>query len=325
MKDLLIVSADPMNMTDVFREAITSHSNQTFDCLDHFAIRKSFRYKNFSQRAYNFFLKNLTGRNIKHEHYNSSVERAMENLEHAYKKILVICPDLISDHHLQMLRGRTGCLIAYYWDKVDLLPCKRNIVPYFDRILSFDPEDCKKYCFQFQPNFYYYENCTKETRYQVYNLSTVDHRQEIIEEIAAAMEKVGLSYLLKGFSEKPFTSEFIQPTDRISYSQMLNEARYCDVVLDVAKPGQKGLSFRPFEALGLNKKLITTNAAIKEYGFYDPQNVLIVEPGKVHLDTEFFEQPFKEIPVKVREKYHIRQWLNSVLNEQAAFQAESNF
>lgn len=313
MKDFLIVTTDPMGMMDVFRETMTSYPDMTLDYIDHHAIRRSFRYENFAQRAFNFFLKNFTGRNLKHDYYNTSVENVMKSFSSAYNKILVVRPDLLSDHHLQMLRNRTDCFVAYYWDTVDLLLRQQHIVPYFDRILSFEPADCKKYGFEFQPNFYYYEAEANETRYQIYNLSTLDNRKEIIEEIAVALEDAGLSYLLKGFKERPFRSEYIQYTPRISYRQMLNEARYCDVVLDVTKPGQTGLTFRPFEALGLNKKLITTNASIREYEFYDAENILIVEPGKVRLEKEFFERPFKKISESVRQKYHIKRWLANVL------------
>jgi hypothetical protein len=88
---------------------------------------------------------------------------------------------------------------------------------------------------------------------------------------------------------------------------------YCNVILDVAKQGQTGLTFRPFEALGLNKKLITTNASIKDYDFYDPENIMIVEPGRICLEKEFFETPAKEVPEAIKSKYHVKQWLTDVL------------
>jgi hypothetical protein len=316
MKDVLLVSGgDPANIFHEIHHGLESFTNLTFDTIDHYYIRTSFQYKSFRQRTYNFFRKNISGRNIKHDFYNASVREVMDGLQKHYKRILIIRPDLLSDYHLQQLRERTGCFIAYYWDTVGYAPRKKNIVHFFDRILSFDPGDCEKYGFDFQCNFYYYENQASETRYQVYNLSSLDERKEIMEEIAMALEGLGLSYLFKGFNKKPFKNPYIQYTERISYQNMLNEASHCNVVLDVTKPGQKGLTFRPFEALGLNKKLITTNSAIKDYEFYDPENVVIVQPGRVRLEKEFFETPFKEVPSSVKKKYHLKQWLNDVLGE----------
>lgn len=314
MKDVLLVSGgDPSNIFDEIRQGVASFTNLTFDAIDHHSIRWSFKYKNFGQRAYNFFRKNLVGKNIKLEFYEAGVKAVMCNLESSYEKILIIRPDLLSDHHLQQLRERTKCFIAYYWDTVDYAPRKRNILHFFDRILSFDPGDCKNFGFEFQSNFYCCENQTSETRYQVYNLSSLDHRKEITEEIAIALEGLGMSYLFKGFKRSPFKNSYIQYTPRITYQDMLKEARYCNVVLDVTKLGQTGLTFRPFEALGLNKKLITTNAAIKDYEFYDPENIMIVEPGKVCLERSFFETPVREVPESIKSKFHIKQWLNDVL------------
>ncbi|MFI8377987.1 hypothetical protein [Leeuwenhoekiella sp. NPDC079379] len=46
-----------------------------------------------------------------------------------------------------------------------------------------------------------------------------------------------------------------------------------DILLDVQKGNQEGLTFRIFEALALKKKLIITNKSIVDYYFYDPQNL----------------------------------------------------
>lgn len=315
MKDLLLVSGgDPVNIFEVIGKGISSFTNLAFDTMDHHAIRKGFRYKNAGQRTINFFLKNFFDRNIKHEFYHSEVKRIIDSLSTSYKKILIIRPDLVSDYELQTLRERTDCFIAYYWDALEYAPRKKDITRFFDRILSFDPEDCKKYGFQFQCNFYWYETQTSEIRYEVYNLSSLDDRKKITEEIAMELENLGISYLFKGFQRKLFKNSYIQHTPQVCYKEMLREASYCNVVLDITKQGQRGLTFRPFEALGLNKKLITTNGAIKDYDFYNPENILIVQPGKVRLDKDFFERPYKNIPDSVKEKYHIKQWLNDVLS-----------
>ena len=314
MKDLLIVTADSMNIMEVFQDTLASCPGFTFDSLDNDRIRKSFHYKNFRQRTYNFFLKNTTGQNIKHTFYNSAMKKAIAGLDQYYKQILIIRPDLLSDHYLQLLRNRTDYFIAYYWDTIDIVPREKDIVHYFDRILSFDPADCNKYGFEFQPNFFFHDHKQVERKYQVYNLSTIDSRKRIIEELAITLDKAGLSHLFKGFNEKWFKSNYIQYTHRVTYKEMLTEAAYCDVILDVAKPGQTGLTFRPFEALGLNKKLITKNGNIRDYEFYHPDNVMIVDAGKVHLEVEFFKRPFHQIPGSIRSKYHIKQWLANVLD-----------
>jgi len=89
---------------------------------------------------------------------------------------------------------------------------------------------------------------------------------------------------------------------------------YCDVVLDVQKKGQSGLTFRPFEALGLNKKLITTNPNIKEYDFYNPSNISIIDISQPILDTSIFSHRYQSVPEDIRSKYHLRNWTKKVFD-----------
>jgi hypothetical protein len=314
MKDVLIVTEECIGIMKALRKGISAYTGLTYDYLDHDAIRKSFTYRNFGHRAKNFFLKNFQGRNLKHEYYHISVKRAIESLQPFYKKILVIRPDLLDDDHLEMLRGLTDNFMAYYWDPFDYFPRNQDISHYFDRILSFDPDDCKKFDFDFLPNFYCHEQGEAEMHYQVYNLSTYDDRRWIIEQIARTLQSSGISYLFKGYSSKVFKNPYIIHTPLIPYQQMISEIKHCKVILDVGKKGQSGLTLRPFEALGLNKKLVTTNTDIKNYSFYHPDNIFILEPGRMEIDPAFFKTPYKPIPAEIKEEYHIRNWLDKVLN-----------
>ena len=314
MKDFLIVTEESIGIMQVLKSSIASCSDYTYDYLDHDIIRKSFRYRNFGHRAQNFFLKNFQGRNLKQEYYHTSLKKAIEELQPRYHKILVIRPDLLEDSHLRLLRGLTDQLIAYLWDPFDYFPRNQHISAFFDRIMSFDPDDCKKFGFEFLPNFYYLENQEAEIHYQVYNLSTYDDRRWIIEQVARSLEASNISYLFKGFRSKSFKNPYITHTSMIPYQQMIREIAHCKVILDVGKKGQSGLTLRPFEALGLHKKLITTNTDIRNYSFYPPDNIYILEPGRLEIDPSFFKTPFKPIPGEIKEEYHVRNWLEKVMN-----------
>ena len=61
-----------------------------------------------------------------------------------------------------------------------------------------------------------------------------------------------------------------------------------NIILDIAHPHQKRLSFRPYEAMGLRKKLITTNKDIANYDFYNPNNIFIIDDVyNIHIPTDF--------------------------------------
>src|SRR5690606_39098696 len=63
----------------------------------------------------------------------------------------------------------------------------------------------------------------------------------------------------------------------IPFSEIFKYSENSKIVIDIAHANQKGLSMRPFEALGLKRKLITNNTDIKNYDFYNPNNIFIIE------------------------------------------------
>ena len=77
-------------------------------------------------------------------------------------------------------------------------------------------------------------------------------------------------------------------------------------------PKQTGLTMRTIETLGAKKKLITTNPHVKEYDFYRPENILIVDRYNPVITKEFLDAPWKEIPENIYKKYSISSWLNSI-------------
>lgn len=48
-------------------------------------------------------------------------------------------------------------------------------------------------------------------------------------------------------------------------------------ILDIAQQKQDGYSMRVMEAIFFNKKLVTTNTAVKQSVFYDENNIFIVD------------------------------------------------
>ena len=85
------------------------------------------------------------------------------------------------------------------------------------------------------------------------------------------------------------------------------------VLLDINRLGQSGLTFRVFESLGLEKKLITTNADIKNYDFYNPNNILVIDEKNPIIPMEFFENDYEKIPNSILEKYTLKGWTNHVI------------
>ena len=87
------------------------------------------------------------------------------------------------------------------------------------------------------------------------------------------------------------------------------------IILDIAHPHQKGLSFRPYEALGLNKKLITTNQEIVNCDFYNPNNILLIKDlNDFRIPNSFLTSEYEKPAEWIKEKYFIKNWVKTILS-----------
>ena len=99
-----------------------------------------------------------------------------------------------------------------------------------------------------------------------------------------------------------------------SFGENLNQAKCAKILVDFKTPIHNGLSFRAFEALGYQKKLITTNENIKKYDFYHPDNVFVWDGKDKNGLEEFIQRPYFKIDCAIREKYGFKNWIHYVLN-----------
>ena len=64
------------------------------------------------------------------------------------------------------------------------------------------------------------------------------------------------------------------------------------------------------EALFLERKLITNNTDIKNYDFYNHDNIFILGEDNINEIKEFINKPYKKIDQDIIDYYDFDQWLN---------------
>ncbi len=213
--------------------------------------------------------------------------------------------------------------ILYLWDSLNYFDFTRHF-KYFDKILTFDPEDSRQYNLIYQPLFWTEDNTSQNIdqdldvsfvgtlhsdRYQITKeivkeckdlnlkyeikliinntkLSIVDHIRYLYYKKRKTPEAVGMidEYLAK---KGILTDEIItnKPLTDIEIKSLINRSK---CILDIAKRNQKGLSNRMIEALGANKKVITTIKQSSEYSLCS-HNVQYLNRSKIKLDKEFIQ------------------------------------
>ncbi|MBP6410371.1 MAG: hypothetical protein KA313_04665, partial [Pseudarcicella sp.] len=83
-------------------------------------------------------------------------------------------------------------------------------------------------------------------------------------------------------------------------------------ILDLVRKNQTGISFRVFEAMAFQKKIITNNASIKEYNFYNPNNICVINSNNPSVNKNFFESNYQALPPEIYQQYTIENWVEKV-------------
>jgi hypothetical protein len=285
----------------------------------------AYKHKNFSAKITNTFSKVFLKKNIKNENRQKFILEQLIMLGHQ-DQILIINPELIEEkYHLQIKKFATR-YIAYLYDSLARCPAE-NILHLFDNIYSFDNDDVCKYGFTKINNYNYLEKLQTEKKpeFDMVYLASYDERLKVLHKISDKLEKLGLTYqyvivgkkswkknLLKMVSFKDENISKQYQTRRVNQKNIPPFYMKGKVLLDLVRENQSGLSFRIFEAMALEKKIISDNESIKNYDFYNPENILIVDPKLKNLTKEFFETPYQQLPEDIYRKYTLENWVETV-------------
>jgi len=224
--------------------------------------------------------------------------------------------------------------VLYLWDSIKNYKGKHELLPYFDKAFSFDSSDVKKYKgLIFLPLFYIpaYEKTTKsEIKYDLCFIgSGHSDRYKIISNIKRKSSELGLSvfcflflhskivFLFRKYFDKRMNNANIKEFSFFSLTQQeaIDIISQSNVVLDIEHPGQVGLTMRTIEMVGCEKKLITTNQSIKDYDFYNENNIYIMDRVDPEINKTFFLVPYQKLNNYIYNKYSLNNWLETIFSE----------
>lgn len=186
----------------------------------------------------------------------------------------------------------------------------------FDVIYSFDPEDCKQYHLSYVNQFLPFTRSEiahqpSDTRHTAESGSCFyvggydDDRAALIENLAPLLLESHCQpnfYLVGGGAQNPRYPRFCI-NEKLTYQQNIEKLMNSDIVLEINKPGQRGLTLRALEAMAFNKKLITNNGSIKEHAFYSPERVFIWGEDDPTTLARFISTAHQKVDIALLEKY----------------------
>jgi hypothetical protein len=267
------------------------------------------------------------------KHFTEMCNKATEK---EYDYFFVISPETLEKSFIENIQSTNKNMISilYMWDSFRNKSNANRIVSCFDKVFSFDPTDrvsgvdIKFLALFYSDDFKYVEkDALNLTKYAVSFIGTVhSDRVKLAKLIMKQFKDKGfntysffycpskLLFILK----KIFTREFdFISFNEVSFSSM-SKLEIKDVfinssaVIDIQHPDQTGLTMRSIEMLGLNKKLITTNTDIKNYDFFNSDNIAVIDRYSPSIPVEFIDTSYIEPNDCVVNQYSIQNWLRSM-------------
>lgn len=282
----------------------------------------AYQHKNLSARIENTFSKVILKRNLKNELRQKIMLENLQNLG-MQDQILVINPELIDRKFHEEIRKFTPKYIAYLYDSLARCPAE-HLFDLFDEVFSFDRSDAEKHQFKLITNYNYLpeSKVAEKSQFDLVYLASFDNRRNVVDQILQKMQRLKLTSHIIIVGKKSWkkkwslnkSSTIIYKTKRIPHDKIPDYYKKGRVLLDLMRDNQTGLSFRIFEAMALKKKIITNNPTIKEFDFYNPENILVLNENISNLEKSFFEEPYQELSSEIYNKYTLENWVKTVFN-----------
>jgi hypothetical protein len=254
-------------------------------------------------------------------------------LHKKYDRVIVLVGRYLSEESLSKIKNNNpnAKFVLYLWDDIARVQNFNMSKKYFDHIYSFDTKDCEKYHFIHLPLFYTERNnhqengAEKDKKIDIYSAMAV-HSDRL--QIATKIVEQAKQYKLhtKFYLSFPFFDyfKFVLKKHDTSYVKYILRPvseqdnimymRSCKAMLDIQHKSQIGLTMRTIEAIGMGVKLITTNADIVKYDFYNENNICIIDRDNPVLDVEFLMRDSVSVPEDILKKYSLEHWVDVLIS-----------
>lgn len=246
------------------------------------------------------------------------------------KVVVIFGDDFLKENNIDLLKEKINGRFIFY--SRDSLANYKHILKYlnrFDRVYTFDKEDAIRYGFDFLPLFYSNECLNDEQNSINYDFCFVaTMARNKIHDFYRVYE--ALPKNIKGYEYFYFSSIYSFIFNKIfhrkemkhfnfknshfeglNYSEYLKIVHSSKVVLDIPRENQNGLTIRTLESLAASKKIITTNLNIKDYEFYNSNNIIALDRDIKYIDKGFFDTEFDHSS-DISTNYNIDNWVNIV-------------
>ena len=336
---------------DLYKDIISEMEKQCYK-VD-FLPEKTFKYDPYNIREECYFIK----KEWKQKQFEAELEQYWaevlnsEKYKNYYDYLFVLDGQSIRKVVFEILKTRNPNLksVNYLFDTTTGVYEFHHNFPFFDKIYSFDKKEVSMYGLSHLP-IYWVEDDEyvsqdidlfglgryNNSRYDLFK--TLHHiikgknynvflklNMDKISNMSFYRIKYAVRTLFKIVYDRPSPEAFVSDfctTENVSPSHFRNLICRSKCVVDTSAPHQDGLTARFMWALGLERKIITTNEDVKSYSFYSPRQIFVVKNSSEVIQKKeeilsFIQESFKmspEIKIEV-EKYRLDNWIRRILQD----------
>lgn len=250
-------------------------------------------------------------------------------------KIIIILGQSFFPKHIKLLKaGFPKAEIVYYlWDALANAKYAPTLALECDRSYYFESDDHDGFTRLnnfFDPDFVNikpakpeydycyigtaYPNKLKEAARLVDALAPIKPNIYFYFYIPSKLMKLFFSFTHPGYGK--LAKRFGLKERKITKQEVLTLYAKSKGLLDFPRANQTGLTMRTLEALGGEKKLITTNLSVGGYDFYNPQNIYLFNGEKPDFSSSFFAKPdYLKQKAEIVEKYSLAHFVSTLLGD----------
>lgn len=265
------------------------------------------------------------------DRYYSAVLNKLGNKE--YDLVFVVSGQTLSARTLARWRATIPAakFVLYMWDSFANRKRAVDNLKFFDNCFSFDRSDSENYALNFRPLFFSpgfeavqrsepkfdisFVGTAHTDRYAVVNAvrRNLDGKVKSFWYLFLQAKWVFWIYKLSNpaFRKAQALDFKFLPLSKDAVQEIFFSSR---AVLDVEHPKQTGLTMRTLETLGAKKKLITTNAGVRAYNFFSPENICVIDRESPEIPAAFLYERYVDIAPEIYQQYRLEGWMDEILD-----------
>lgn len=205
-------------------------------------------------------------------------------------------------------------LIFWHWNPIKtrkdlkILDSTRDFCEHW----TFNPKDADKYKMKLNGQFFFYQRVNPgEKNSNAFFVGTDKGRYTQLLEIAQKLEKYNYTvdfHVIK--KDRTDNRRFIE-NSYINYNDVLSHIKKSKLMVEIVQTGQDGLTARSLEAMFFATKLITNNSNIKNYPFYNKENIFVLGMDSESMLQGFLNSDFCPIDNSLLFPYSGAGWIDN--------------